>query len=222
MINLDQPLDCDGGKVVVDRLIRLFGLRSMLELAEVLGMNPGSFSTWKTRNTIPHEILMRVHLATGVSMEYLCFGKGEGVPDVMQFAKNTVPEYVDGKVITEKTFRENEQTESLPSVDVYDIQNGDLIKTDSFQFDEKFKANSGIGSDDFVLKQESQYLFINHTMTTPNQGKYLFSVNGTYQIGELRLLPDGQVYLMLEGDKFPINNDTTKIHGKVVSVLENK
>ena len=214
--SLDKTINCDGGKVVIERLIRLFGVRNRLELAEVLGITAGTISTWTTRNTTPYEMLMRIHLATGVDLEYLCFGKGEQVPDVMKHALNTVPDYKDGKVIKERPFTESSE---LLAIDIFEIKEGDLIKVDAFNVDDKFKESVCIGIKDFAVKHDNQYLFINSEMTTPNNGEYLFSVNGTYQIGELRLLPDGQVYLMLESDKCPINNDTTKIHGKVVSVL---
>ncbi|MGI2152907.1 hypothetical protein ACROAK_08480 [Shewanella oncorhynchi] len=46
------------------------------------------------------------------------------------------------------------------------------------------------------------------------------AINKTEQIGDLRILPDGHVYLLDASDKYQVDPNTTKIHGKVVSVLE--
>ncbi|WP_227257081.1 hypothetical protein [Shewanella baltica] len=48
----------------------------------------------------------------------------------------------------------------------------------------------------------------------------MFVINDTYQIGDLRMLPDGHVYLFHAGYKYQVDPNTTKIHGKVVSILE--
>jgi phage repressor protein C with HTH and peptisase S24 domain len=70
-----------------------------------------------------------------------------------------------------------------------------------------------------VIRHNQATYFVNPEINTVTKGLYLFTINDVYQIGELKQLPDGQVYLIDGNDKYQINQDTTKIIGKVVSVL---
>ena len=213
---LANPLNCEGGRELIERLIHLFELRNRIELSDVLGVTPNTLSTWTTRNTTPYEILTRIHLITGVSMEYLCFGTGSRQSDLLDNPT------IDTKIFDNLVAKQNSNEPVL--LNTFSIRKGSLDKTHEKNIDVAIPELIGLtlSENDFAVEFNSKLYFIDSADHTPNQGHYLFSVNGNYQIGELRLLPDGQVYLMLEGDKFPINNDTTKIHGKVVSVLENK
>ncbi len=213
---LCEPLSNEGGKPLIDRLTHLFELRSRLELGDLLGITPGTISTWTTRKTTPYELLARIHLLTGVSMEYLCFGTGSRSSEVLESGE------ISTKLFDNAVKKMNNNTAVM--LDTFSIRKGSFDKIHSSNVDIALPELVGLTltEKDFAVEFNAKLFFIDTADTTPNQGAYLFSINGNYQIGELRLLPDGQVYLMLDGDKFPINNDTTKIHGKVVSVLERK
>ncbi|GIU13057.1 helix-turn-helix domain-containing protein [Shewanella sp. MBTL60-007] len=208
---LSKPLECDGGRVLIERLIHLFEVRNRVELAELLGVTPGTISTWTTRKTTPHELLIRIHLLTGWPMEYLCFGTGKQSP-VEPISKDELT-----NSIAEPTLAYNRGV-----LQVYCIKNGGL---DPY---EKFEATNNIiehfkikGNDhDLVIKDTDNLLFINSEENEAVSGKYLFATNNRYQLGELKLLPDGNTYLVEGDDKYPINPEITKIRGKVVSELK--
>ncbi|WP_259504661.1 helix-turn-helix transcriptional regulator [Shewanella baltica] len=216
---LDKPCSFQGGKTIIERLITLFRVRNRVELADILGMTTGTIATWQTRDTIPFELLVRIHLATGVSMDYLCFGGDDSSIDVMAHAVSNISEYKDGKVIT---VEERLATYRLPSLKMFSIENGHLKQNSEIYTDKSFMRIAGVdGVDtDMVIKDGHVLLFINSNETAVSNGRYLFAINQTYQIGDLRMLPDGHVYLFHEGDKYQVDPNTTKIHGKVVSVLE--
>lgn len=216
---LDKPCSFEGGKTIIERLITLFKVRNRVELGDVLGITTGTIATWQTRNTIPFELLVRIHLATGVSMDYLCFGGDESSEDVMKHAVSNVPQYKDGEVIT---VEERLATYRLPSLKIFSIENGHLKPSSEIYTDKSFMRIAGIeGVDsDLAIKDSHLMMFINSHETLVSNGRYLFAVNDVYQIGDMRMLPDGHVYLFHDGEKYQVDPKTTKIHGKVVSVLE--
>ena len=221
---IDSPVQIEGGRRLIERLIHLFNLRNRIELADVIGVTAGTLSTWTTRKTVPYELLLRLHLATGVSMEYLCFGEGEQNQDI--FSKSfgsTVPVYKDGEVSVPAEDAENATSFKLPELRTYSIENGQLVAEAKFLVDGNLATAIGIEAmeADKAIHDENKIVFINSKETTPTHGRYLFSINGAYQLGELRMLPDGNTYLFHKSDKYSIDPYTTKIHGKVVSVLEN-
>jgi hypothetical protein len=212
-IPVNEPANYDGGRLLIERLIHLFNVKNRLELADLIGVTPGTLSTWTTRQTTPHELLVRVHLATGTPMEYLCFGTGKSFGMKLD---------EDSKTPSNKPIIESDEAYKLPLLNVRDINNGQLRDIEKLRVDNGFFSINSIqpNSGDFLLKEVGKYLFINSHETAVTKGSYLFSVNGRYQIGELRQLPDGKTYFYDDGEKHEINEDTTKIHGKVVSVLE--
>ncbi|WP_108944118.1 helix-turn-helix domain-containing protein [Shewanella halifaxensis] len=209
---LNKTLNPDGGRYLIERLIHLFEVRNRVELCELIGVSPATLSTWTTRKTTPYELLVRIHLLTGWSMEYLCFGTGERGGS----NPNTTSEDFRGG-IAEPTLAYNRGV-----LQVYCIKNGGL---DPY---EKFEATNNIiehfkikGNDhDLVIKDTDNLLFINSEENEAVSGKYLFSTNNRYQLGELKLLPDGNTYLVEGDEKYPINPEITKIRGKVVSELK--
>lgn len=205
----------DTGKAIVDRLIHVFGVRNRLELGDLLGMHPGSFSTWQSRNTTPFELLVRIHLITGLSMEYLLFGITENKVEAIT-AERTKTLFLDGKV-------ENVPTDyEVSFVKVFSIESGKLDPLYRMLNSKELAAAAGLGlsPDDLAISADNVLHFVNCSNTTVNSGTYLISINDVYQLSELRMLPDGKVYMFVGDERFGIDNTLTKIHGKVVSVLK--
>lgn len=208
---LCKPLSYEGGRELIERLIHLFELRNRVELADLIGVTPATLSTWTTRQTTPHELLIRIHLLTGWPMEYLCFGTGERnaiEPVTVEDFSNT---------IDKPTLTYNRGV-----LQVYTIKNGGLEPYEKFEATsniiEHFKVKGNNG--DIVLKDGDKLLFIDSQETTISHGKYLFTVNNIHQLGELRLMPDGKVHLSEHGVRYPVDTSAMKIIGKVVSILQ--
>jgi hypothetical protein len=220
---LNTPLNYQGGKEVIYRLLHLFGVNNKIELGDLLGITPGTFATWQTRKTTPYELLVRVHLATGVSMEYLCFGEGDQNQDVLAKSYgSTIPVYKDGEAYVPADVAEKAASYKLPAIKSFSIENGQLIPTSEFVVDEKLIAMIGFDAveADKAIHENGGLAFINSKENTPTQGRYLFSIGDICQLGELRLLPDRIVYYVVGQDKYPIDPNTTTVHGKVVSILQ--
>lgn len=211
MIDLNQPPEYQGGKNIIKRLIHLFGVGNRLQLADLLGVTQGTLSTWMTRDSTPYEILIRVHLATGVPMEYLCFGINDD----------------DSKVDLSRFDKSNELFEytasySTNKIDLFKIENGELTKQSKnlTSFDFLAIYNINIDDGDYAIQIKNEMLFIDSSENTVTNGRYLISINNSKKIAELRLLPDGNVYYFDDNEKYPINTDITKVLGKVTAVLE--
>lgn len=212
--NLSKPLNCDGGKVLIERLISLFEVRNRVELSDLIGVTPATLSTWTTRDTTSHELLIRIHLLTGWPLEYLCFGVG----DLSKIKGKTITHFSEQvNRVAEPTLAYNRGV-----LQVYTIDNGHLAPY------EKIEATSNLinhfqpkgHKDCVVVKQHENLLFIDTTQNQANQGQYLFKVNEAHQIGEFKLLPDGKIYLLEDGERYPVDPSVTQIVGKVVSVLQ--
>lgn len=209
--SLTSPAHYDGGAILIERLVSLFKVASKVELADLVGVNIGTLGTWHTRRTTPHELLCRIHLATGVSMHYLCFGKEW--EDVVAIRNESGIEKHHSLYLTPTI---------ILKMMIYGICNGRIRSLHKyFSTDADFFEIMGLPESGGKIIQASQKTyFIDENVNTVTSGEYLFSVNDIVQIGELKLLPDGKVYFIDEDEKYEVNPETTKVLGKVVSVLK--
>jgi hypothetical protein len=71
-----------------------------------------------------------------------------------------------------------------------------------------------------VVKDGWDLLFINSRENQVNQGRYLFKVNQTHQLGVMKLYPDGNIYLLEDDERFLVDETVTQIVGKVAATLK--
>ncbi len=211
---LDKPIECEGGKELIERLMQLFEVNTRIELGDLIGVTAGTLSTWTTRNTTPYELLIRVHLLTGWPMEYLCFGVGD-------LSK------IKGKTNSHFSERANEVAPPTLSYErgvlqVYTIDNGHLAQYEKIEATVNLLQYCNVrgNENDLIVKDGFDLLFINTRENQVNQGRYLFKVNQTHQLGMMKLYPDGKIYLLEEEERYLVDESVTQIVGKVAATLK--
>tara|TARA_R110002033_G_scaffold54_1_gene849 strand:- start:1720 stop:2448 length:729 start_codon:yes stop_codon:yes gene_type:complete len=212
--NLNTPLNYKGGKELIERLIDLFEVRSRVELGDLIGVSSATLSTWTTRETTPHELLIRIHLLTGWPMEYLCFGVGD-------LSK------IKGKTNAHFSEQVNEVAPRTLSYErgvlqVYTIDNGHLAPYEKIEATVNLLQYCKVrgNENDLVVKDGFDLLFINTREIQVNQGRYLYKVNQTHQLGMMKLYPDGKIYLLEEEERYLVDESVTQIVGKVAATLK--
>ena len=206
---LQKTLSADGGIIIVERLMRLFGVKSRIELSVILGNHSGSFSTWQTRNTTPYEMLLRIHIATGVPLKYLCFGDWKGVPDIFSYSSNE----------EETPASEDEPLQRAFDIQTFRILNGNLMKIQMLDLSQSLFDYLGATNDCIAIEDTSTLHFVDRNQQVVTQGNYLFLTNNVHQIGPLKLMPNGKVYFYDDAIRSIVDNELTCILGKVIAVL---
>ncbi|MGI2115580.1 helix-turn-helix domain-containing protein (plasmid) [Shewanella sp. HL-SH4] len=124
-----------GGKKVIDRLVNLLGLNSADELSSIIEVSSGTVSTWRIRDTTPFELVIKVHLFTGIPIQKILFGVdmpvGIGLascPDVITQPKDLVKDelaliynYLNGKCSEGANIFQYEVNNYLSLNQVYDL-----------------------------------------------------------------------------------------------------
>ncbi|MCL1127511.1 helix-turn-helix transcriptional regulator [Shewanella surugensis] len=192
-----DPYKYDGGSAILDRLLVVYGVETRPQLASCIGVSTGTMSTWQTRKSTPYEMLIRVSLATNARLEFLCFGEK--------------PVFNDEPVIIEKT----------PLVEFKTLESGYLSEPSTIRIDEEILTTYQLKKEScLAIKSGTKTHFIDIDETEVFKGVFLFNVNKHYQIGEFKTLPDGKIYLIEDGDKYPVDLNETTIKGKVVATLD--
>ncbi|WP_188009013.1 phage repressor protein CI [Grimontia hollisae] len=180
----------EGGKAFVERLKQVTGKDTYLQLADVIGIPRSTIATWVERNLIPYEIVLRMYLAKGVSVEWLAMGTGEP--------------YESSRVLA---------TESLA---VNSLKNGELEETGKLSLDDKTLEVYGLLADStLVIEQGDTRFFIDKSETNPTSGSYLIDVDGVFSINKVRRLPGKKLSVDFDGSLIDVAEGDIKVIGRV-------
>ncbi|WP_196587354.1 phage repressor protein CI [Aliivibrio fischeri] len=183
------------GRDVVENLKNVTKSRDLLALADVIGVPRSTISTWNTRNMTPFEVLIRIHLETGVSMKWLALGIGEAFPE-----------------------SEESKIANATSIKSFRLRSGILEETNPFVLD--MSISEELETENLILvKEDSQRLLIDKESTHATSGKYLIDMDGSFSINELQRLPGKKLAISFNGSTINVEEDDIKVVGRVVIVM---
>ncbi|WP_236783455.1 helix-turn-helix domain-containing protein [Aliivibrio fischeri] len=183
------------GRDVVENLKNVTKSRDLLALADVIGVPRSTISTWNTRNMTPFEVLIRIHLKTGVSMKWLALGVGVAFPE-----------------------NEESKVANATSINSFRLRSGTLEETNPFVLDKSI--NEELETENLILvKEDSQRLLIDKESTHATSGKYLIDMDGSLSINELQRLPGKKLAISFNGSTINVEENDIKVIGRVAMVM---
>ncbi|WP_300181563.1 phage repressor protein CI [uncultured Aliivibrio sp.] len=186
------------GRDVVDNLKNVTKSRDLLALADVIGVPRSTISTWNTRNMTPFEVLIRIHLETGVSMKWLALGIGEAFPE-----------------------SEESKVANATSIESFRLRSGILEETNSFVLDKS--VSEELETENLILvKEDFQRLLIDKESTHATSGKYLIDMDGSFSINELQRLPGRKLAISFNGSTINVEEGDIKVIGRVAMMINKK
>lgn len=60
---------------IIERLLKVYSVRQMKDLAELMGISAVAVTNWKKRNSVPTEVLFKTVQEKNVSLDWLVYGK---------------------------------------------------------------------------------------------------------------------------------------------------
>ncbi|WP_325891082.1 helix-turn-helix domain-containing protein [Grimontia sp. NTOU-MAR1] len=184
------PFDYLRGKDIVDKLKEVSGVDIDLQLADVYGVPKGTIGTWKQRDLVPYELVIRACIATGANIEYLALGKGESF--------SLKSEYSPSEILSAKR-----------------ISSGKIEEMKSVSLDRAFLTEGLTRENCFALFSEEATYLINSSETSPISGFYLIDVDGVFSINKVRRLPGKKLSVDFDGSLVDVGEDDIKVIGRV-------
>ena len=87
-------------KAIIDRLKSAFSVQTDIELAQLLEVSNKTVSSWRTRNSVPVEVVLQTSWATNQTVDYLLFGtKSETAAQVSTEAHFSEADIKDFKIL---------------------------------------------------------------------------------------------------------------------------
>ncbi|GAB7224327.1 helix-turn-helix domain-containing protein [Vibrio owensii] len=200
-----RPPEYVGGKEVIERLMQATNTSSNQALADAFGLSKSTVGTWRHRNLVPYEIVIRLHLETGISIKWLTLGQGEPYESPSEFTH-----------ISKKN-----EPKQIFDADVFRIEEGKLVNQGTLALDKALLEELGI-INVMVVKGESSTYLINKESRQAVSGTYLVDMDGLLSLNEIQRLPGKKLAISFNGSTLTVEEDEVRVVGRVALVMEKK
>ncbi|CAH6781712.1 Transcriptional regulator [Vibrio chagasii] len=194
-----------GGKDVIERLMQATNTSSNQALADAFGLSKSTVGTWRHRNLVPYEIVIRLHLETGISIKWLTLGQGE--PYDIPNENSQIP-------------KDNE-AKRLFDVDIFRIEEGKLINQGTLTLDKSVLDEVG-AMNVVAVKDGTTTFLINEESHQAINGKYLVDIDGLLSLNEIQRLPGKKLAISFNGSTLTVEENEVRVVGRVAMVMEKK
>ncbi len=200
-----RPPEYVGGKEVIERLMQATNTRSNQALADAFGLSKSTVGTWRHRNLVPYEIVIRLHLETGISIRWLTLGQGEpydGASEYTQVSKKNA-------------------SKQIVDADCFRIENGQLVNQGTLALDKAFLNELDVVSV-IAIKDGQNTFLVNKESRQAVSGTYLVDMDGLLSLNQIQRLPGKKLAINFNGSPLTVDEDEVRIVGLVVLVMERK
>ncbi|MEZ8309328.1 phage repressor protein CI [Vibrio splendidus] len=193
------------GKEFVQRLIEVTESKSQRVLSEKLGVPTSTISTWVKRGLTPHEIAVRAHLHTGVSLKWLLLGEGEAFP-------NRSSQMHESKRL---------ETKYLFDIDSFKVLNGELSELKTLTFDKSLLDEVSV-TNAMAIREGKFTSIIDKEVHQAVSGTYLVDMDGLLSLNDIQRLPGKKLAISFNGSTLTVEEDEVRVVGRVALVMEKK
>lgn len=198
-----RPPQYVGGKEVIERLMQATNTSSNQALADAFDLPKSTVGTWRHRNLVPYEVVIRLHLETGISIRWLTLGEGEPYPDANEH----------------KHISKRNEAKSIFDIDCFTLSNGKLLGCNTLSFDKAYLSKIGVLNVMAVEIDNATYI-IDKEIRQAVSGTYLVDMDGLLSLNEIQRLPGKKLAISFNGSTIQVDELDVKVVGRVAIVME--
>ncbi|AOY11810.1 hypothetical protein BGL48_12020 [Salinivibrio sp. SS3] len=189
-----KPFPYSKGRALIEKMKQITNVSTDLQFADVIGISKSTIATWVNREMTPFEIVIRLHLATGVSLRSLLLDDGE---------------------LFDKAFDGVEEVEGRRLI------NGRLEKSQPVLFDPIVLNDFGVKAvQSKVVELDNEKLLVNFEETSASSGRYVIDIDGTVSINQIQRLPGKRLAINFNESSFTVTDDEISVLGRVVMSMK--
>lgn len=206
------------GEEFTQTLKESLGLSTFAELADVTSISRQTISTWNAHNRNSHELVVRIHLRTGIPIHELILPKGYPLADLHQ-------SFWGSKKTADSAIRSSGAEPQNPQLDVVVIKsfcltNGQLLETDEVPYAVRRINNFGLNPATTIEVETNEAIFlIEKGDTNAVSGKYLIDVDGHLSVNQIQRLPGKKLAIAFGGTTMEVSDGGIKVIGRVAVTL---
>lgn len=195
-----------GGQDVIKRLLEVYGFSSRQALAEHFGISHGTMGTRWMRDYFPADWVIQCAIETGVSVEWLSFGKGEKKPLAQKNLQNESQKAANEALMNDAVTIKRKK-----------IINGN-IHDSNFNIFDKAMIPSDV-SDPVLILENNKLHLVDYRKNDVIDGKWLVCIEGKYGIKDITRIPVGKIIVRDNKFNFQCEIKDVEFIGKVAFTI---
>lgn len=193
---LEKMQSC-GGKIVLRRILDAYGFTLQKELGDHLDIPSGTMSAWVRRDHFPADVVIACSLDTGVSLYWLCTGKGSMYEDLSP--------------------KQQELPTGLSKIEKYSIQSGKLVELGSWFCDSSLIEHAS--SKPALIEKGAERWCVDLDFNNVTNGRWLIDIDGNTDVYDVSRLPGNRLSVKNSLSQFECNFTDINCVGMVFLTL---
>lgn len=198
-----------GGQQVITRILDAYGFKTRQALCDHLGISTSTMGTRWMRDIFPADWVIQCSIETGISVEWLSFGKGKKFPK-----SNSINDAIDTKSANESALMDVVPIKRKKIVD------GSVYDTNFFMLDKAILPQS-LQSPIIICDEDIGYI-ADQTFNEVIDGTWLVEIEGKISIRNLTRVPVGKIQVSAQNSSFECDINDIKAIAKCKFILLQK
>ncbi|PFG55721.1 bacteriophage CI repressor-like protein [Vibrio sp. ES.051] len=196
------------------------GVSTFAELADVTNVSRQTISTWNAHNRNSHELVVRIHLRTGIPVHELILPKGYPLTDLHHSFWGNQKASESG-VTSSSPELQNPQL-AVVSIKSFCLTNGQLVPTGEIPYAQRmFNSWDLEASNTIEIETNEGRFLVDKNQNDAVSGEYLIDMNGRLSINHIQRLPN-KLAVVFGNATVEVSEEDIKVIGRVAVSLEKK
>ncbi|MGR5445399.1 helix-turn-helix domain-containing protein [Vibrio jasicida] len=208
------------GEEFTQTLKESLGLSTFAELGDVTNVSRQTISTWNAHNRNSHELVVRIHLRTGIPIHELILPKGYPLADLHQ-------SFWGSKKTADSAISSSSAESQPPQLDVvviksFRLTNGQLVPTGEMPYAQRmFNSWDLVTANTLEIETNEGRFLVDKRQNDAVSGDYLIDMNGRLSINHIQRLPN-KLAVVFGKSTVEVSEEDIKVIGRVAVALEKK
>ncbi|WP_456297288.1 helix-turn-helix domain-containing protein [Vibrio sp. AK197] len=208
------------GEEFTQTLKDALGLSTFAELADATNVSRQTISTWNAHDRNSHELVVRIHLRTGIPVHELILPKDYPLADLHQSFWDSNK----SSAVISSTPEQQGQNPQLGIVVIksFCLSNGQLLPTGEIPYAQRiFNSWELDASNTIEIETNEGRFLIDKKQNDAVSGEYLIDMNGRLSINHIQRLPN-KLAVVFGKSTVEVSEEDIKVIGRVAVGLEQK
>ncbi|HDM8167582.1 TPA: helix-turn-helix domain-containing protein [Vibrio harveyi] len=208
------------GESFTQTLKEALELSTFAELSDVTNVSRQTISTWNAHNRNSHELVVRIHLRTGIPVQELILPKGYPLTELHHsfWGNQETPE---SGVTSSNTKPQNPQLAVL-AIKSFCLSNGQLVPTGEIPYAQRMFNSWDLEARNTIEIETNEGRFlVDKKQNDAVSGDYLIDMNGRLSINHIQRLPY-KLAIVFGNSTVEVSEEDIKVIGRIAVALEKK
>ncbi|WP_199482168.1 helix-turn-helix domain-containing protein [Vibrio owensii] len=195
-------------------------LTTFAELSDTTNVSRQTISTWNAHNRNSHELVVRIHLRTGIPVHELILPKDYPLADLHHsFWGNQVTS--EPNINSSSPELQNSQLAVL-TIKSFCLSNGQLVPTGEIPYAQRMFNSWDLEARNTIEIETNEGRFlVDEKQNDAVSGEYLIDMNGRLSINHIQRLPN-KLAIVFGNSTVEVSEEDIKVVGRVAVSLEKK